>query len=198
MTRSALPYLAISRTSVEFTNEWVDAQGRLMRTGFWESEDAKNMYTTCPNVPEYQEAMVAWVRKLLELGADPLVPNFNNTTPVSDQYLYSIDNTWKVEGVGDFDNDGHPDFFFRNVASGLGFVWYWNGSALGASNFLFSIDPVWEVVQLADWNRDGQPDLLFRNRDTGVVFVWYLNGTALAGSDFVIQIDPSWEIVPRH
>ena len=41
----------------------VDAQGNLMRTGFWESEDAKNMYTTCPNVSAYQNAMVAWVER---------------------------------------------------------------------------------------------------------------------------------------
>ncbi len=48
----------------------VDAEGNLKRTGFWESEDAKNMYTTCPAVQAYQDAMVAWVRKLMELGAD--------------------------------------------------------------------------------------------------------------------------------
>ena len=48
----------------------VDAQGNLVRTGFWESEDAKNMYTTCPNVQGYQDAMVAWVKKIMELGAD--------------------------------------------------------------------------------------------------------------------------------
>ncbi|MFA6546755.1 MAG: putative glycoside hydrolase, partial [Limisphaerales bacterium] len=48
----------------------VDAQGNLKRTGFWESEDAKNMYTTCPNVTEYQDAMVAWVKRVMELGAD--------------------------------------------------------------------------------------------------------------------------------
>jgi len=48
----------------------VDAEGGLKRTGFWDSEDAKNMYTTCPNVQAYQDAMVAWVRKIMELGAD--------------------------------------------------------------------------------------------------------------------------------
>jgi hypothetical protein len=48
----------------------VDANGDLKRTGFWESEDAKNMYTTCPNVAGYQDAMVAWVRKIMDLGAD--------------------------------------------------------------------------------------------------------------------------------
>jgi hypothetical protein len=48
----------------------VDEQGNRKRTGFWESEDAKNMYTTCPNTKEYQDAMVAWVRKIMEAGAD--------------------------------------------------------------------------------------------------------------------------------
>ncbi len=48
----------------------IDAEGNLKRTGFWESEDAKNMYTTCPNVQGYQDAMVAWVRQIMELGAD--------------------------------------------------------------------------------------------------------------------------------
>lgn len=48
----------------------VDAEGNLKRTGFWTSEDAKNMYTTCPNVAGYQDAMVAWVRQIMELGAD--------------------------------------------------------------------------------------------------------------------------------
>lgn len=48
----------------------IDAQGNLKRTGFWESEDAKNMYTTCPNVAEYQDAMLAWVQKIMEIGGD--------------------------------------------------------------------------------------------------------------------------------
>ncbi len=60
----------------------VDAQGNLKRSGFWESEDAKNMYTTCPNVAEYQEAMLAWVRQILELGADGVfVDNISSRVP---------------------------------------------------------------------------------------------------------------------
>jgi hypothetical protein len=60
----------------------VDAQGNLKRTGFWESEDAKNMYTTCPNVKEYQDAMVAWVRRIMEMGADGVfVDNLGSRAP---------------------------------------------------------------------------------------------------------------------
>ncbi len=60
----------------------IDAQGNLKRTGFWESEDAKNMYTTCPAVPEYQDAMVAWVHKIMDLGADGVfVDNLSSRVP---------------------------------------------------------------------------------------------------------------------
>jgi hypothetical protein len=60
----------------------VDAEGNLKRTGFWESEDAKNMYTTCPAVAEYQEAMLAWVRQIMELGADGVfVDNLGRRVP---------------------------------------------------------------------------------------------------------------------
>lgn len=59
----------------------VNAEGNLVRSGFWESEDAKNMYTTCPNVQAYQDAMVAWVEKLMALGADGVfVDNLSNRT----------------------------------------------------------------------------------------------------------------------
>ncbi|MBI2435647.1 MAG: hypothetical protein HYV26_22560 [Candidatus Hydrogenedentes bacterium] len=62
----------------------VNAEGNLVRTGFWESEDSKNMYTTCPNVQEYQDRMVAWVRKLMELGADGVfVDNLGGRAPCS-------------------------------------------------------------------------------------------------------------------
>jgi hypothetical protein len=60
----------------------VDAHGNLQRTGFWESEDAKNMYTTCPAVAGYQDAMVAWVRRIMELGADGVfVDNLCSRSP---------------------------------------------------------------------------------------------------------------------
>ena len=60
----------------------VEQQGNLKRTGFWESEDAKNMYTTCPNVQVYQDAMVAGVRKIMEAGADGVfVDNLSSRVP---------------------------------------------------------------------------------------------------------------------
>jgi hypothetical protein len=48
----------------------VDKNGDLHKSSFWDSEDNKNIYMACPNVEGYQVAMVAWVQKLMQLGAD--------------------------------------------------------------------------------------------------------------------------------
>jgi len=47
----------------------VDKHGQWTRTGFWESEDAKNMYCTCPNVKGYTDALLAHVEALMRRGA---------------------------------------------------------------------------------------------------------------------------------
>jgi len=51
--------------------DWIliNAGGRWAPTGFWESEDAKNMYCTCPNVAGYAEAVLAYVETLMKRGA---------------------------------------------------------------------------------------------------------------------------------
>ncbi|MBI2301261.1 MAG: hypothetical protein HYU66_20325 [Armatimonadetes bacterium] len=60
----------------------VDANGNLVRTGFWDSEDAKNWYTTCPNTQAHQDAMTAWVERIMALGADGVfVDNLSHRQP---------------------------------------------------------------------------------------------------------------------
>lgn len=51
--------------------DWIliNANGRWAPTGFWESEDAKNMYCTCPNVAGYADAVLAYLEKLMQRGA---------------------------------------------------------------------------------------------------------------------------------
>ncbi|MFH1741954.1 MAG: hypothetical protein ABIH23_23370, partial [bacterium] len=51
--------------------EWIliDQNGRWSPTMFWESEDAKNMYGTCPNVKGYTDALLAYLEELMRRGA---------------------------------------------------------------------------------------------------------------------------------
>jgi len=64
----------------------------------------------------------------------------------SSPMIYSIDPVWEVVQLADWNADGKPDLLFRNAATGLVFVWYLDGTTLGASDFVFQIDPSWEIV----------------------------------------------------
>ena len=62
--------------------DWIqiNKDGELAKTGFWESEDSKNMYCTCSNVEGYADAVLAYLELLLQRGAsgiflDNLHPN---------------------------------------------------------------------------------------------------------------------------
>ena len=52
--------------------DWIqiDENGNRIRSPFWVSEDMKNEYKVCPNVKDFQDAMVAYVQKIMEMGAD--------------------------------------------------------------------------------------------------------------------------------
>lgn len=47
----------------------VNRKGQWAKTGFWESEDAKNIYCTCPNVAGYADAVLAYLDTLMKRGA---------------------------------------------------------------------------------------------------------------------------------
>jgi hypothetical protein len=51
--------------------DWILINGRgdWAKTGFWESEDAKNIYCTCPNVAGFTDAVLAYVETLMKRGA---------------------------------------------------------------------------------------------------------------------------------
>jgi len=47
----------------------IDEHGHWKRTGFWDSEDAKNMYCTCANTAGYRESVLAFLQQIMENGA---------------------------------------------------------------------------------------------------------------------------------
>lgn len=66
-------YLAMTYQDLRLSDhpDWIliSANGRWAPTGFWESEDAKNMYCTCPNVAGFADAVLAYLEKLMKRGA---------------------------------------------------------------------------------------------------------------------------------
>ncbi len=103
-------------------------------------------------------------------------------THEEDMLLPTIaDPNWKIVGVGDFNQDGHPDLAWRNTATGANIIWFLvNGLYSGWGAPTTIKDSSWTIVGAADYNGDGKADLLWRNATTGQNLIWYLNnGTYL-------------------
>jgi len=118
----------------------------------------------------------------------------NGTSLTSDAFVTTIDPSWKIQGIADFDRDGKSDLVWRNTATGATYVWYMNGVAFLSDAPLFSLPPEWVIQGIADFNQDGKPDFLMRNTASGNAFVWYFDNNTAVGDQFLFSIDPAWKV----
>jgi len=119
-----------------------------------------------------------------KIGEAPLLPTVPN-------------QSWQIEGTGDFNSDGRLDILWRNTLTGSVGAWYMNGmNYLGNGFTSILLDQNWQIVGTGDFNGDGKPDILWRNTQTGSVGVWYMNGmTYLTYALTVSEPDQNWQIV---
>ncbi|MBF0567454.1 MAG: VCBS repeat-containing protein [Nitrospirae bacterium] len=105
-------------------------------------------------------------------------------------------NTWLVEGVGDFNNDGYADILWRNVSTGENMIWLMNGATVQSYVSLPTLsDRNWIVGAIGDFNGDGYQDILWRHLVNGYNAIWYLNGTSFSSADSLPALsDESWVI----
>jgi len=109
---------------------------------------------------------------------------------------------WKLVGMADLNNDGHPDAIIQHTDGEIG-VWYLGGAQ---GNTIEGFAPIagpstWSVVGTADMNDDGHPDLVIRATD-GTLGVWYLGGTegnVITGFDAITSPgNTSWKELVVH
>ena len=80
------------------------------------------------------------------------------------------DTNWNIAGIGDFNNDGHPDIFWQHQTTGTLSAWLMNGTSLAA---LATVTPGvvsdtnWKIAGVGDFNGDGHPDILWQHQTTG-------------------------------
>lgn len=93
---------------------------------------------------------------------------------------------WRFMGAADFNRDGKPDLFARNLTSGAMQIWLMDGITRSAyvdlNGFLNTPDSTgWQFVGTGDFNQDGQTDIFWHNRFSGQSQVWYMNGSERVG-----------------
>ena len=113
----------------------------------------------------------------------------------------SPDAHWKIQGLGDFNGDGHSDILWRNDTSGTLAVWTMggtDGTQILSGDQIGSVpDKSWHVRGVADFNGDGHSDILWRN-DNGTLAVWTMGGTSgnqiETGNQIGSSPDSSWKV----
>jgi Trypsin len=106
--------------------------------------------------------------------------------------------TWEIQGVGDFDNDGHSDILWRHVSGQLA-IWF-KGDLAGAAypgweNYPWPVELAWQVQGVGDFDGDARADILWRHSN-GQVSIWFMDGGVRVGDSFPGGQDPSlfWKI----
>jgi hypothetical protein len=108
----------------------------------------------------------------------------------------TVTNTYKVVGIGDFDNDGNPDLLMQDNGGSTA-IWYMDGTTQRAGN-LVSPQPAtnYFAVGTGDFNHDGKCDILWQYRKfgsstNGALVVWYMDGYNLkSGGNSTAILDP--------
>lgn len=112
---------------------------------------------------------------------------------------------WRIVGSADFNQDGKPDLFARNVNSGAMQIWYMDGvtrtSFADLSAALDTPDSTgWHFVGVGDFNQDGKTDIVWHNGLTGESQVWYMDGatrTSYSSLDASLNVKDSsgWSFI---
>lgn len=108
------------------------------------------------------------------------------------------DLNWKIVGLGDFDGDAITDLYWRNVSTGLTYVWLMDGAdpkaMLPAHH---EPDQEWKVAGTGDFNGDGKADVLWRHSGTGQNYIHMMAGASILSSSGSLPTvtEPEWKVV---
>ncbi len=128
-------------------------------------------------------------------------------TIVSQGLLPSVDTSWSVVGIGDFNGDGKSDILWRRT-DGTNYVWHVNGAVIAggvlqisSQGLLPGVPTDWSVAGVGDFNGDGKSDIFWRRTD-GTNYVWHVDGSVITGGVLSIAsqgllpgVDASWSVV---
>ncbi|MBL1175027.1 CARDB domain-containing protein [Pantanalinema sp. GBBB05] len=124
----------------------------------------------------------------------------NNTTIASISPVNAVATNWQIDAIADFNQDGTPDFVWRDYATGNNSIWFMGGSTndtLQSIASLAAMSTNWRLEGVADFNGDNRPDLVWRDYTQGYNQIWFMGGTnntAIASTAALTQVGTSWSI----
>jgi DNA-binding beta-propeller fold protein YncE len=83
--------------------------------------------------------------------------------------------------LGDQNQDGNSDIYWRNYTTSANAVWLMNGTSYTSTVNLPALPATsYRIAGIADFDADGQPDILWRNGSTGANAIWIMQGAVVA------------------
>jgi hypothetical protein len=132
-----------------------------------------------------------------------MVWEMNGTTFRSSRSITTLsDPNWRIEGTGDFTNDGQIDIVLRSYSDNINdkgnvVIWQMNQTSIVSTiNSTRVEDLNWRIEGTGDFTGDGQTDLVWRNYATGANQIWQMNGS-YSGSAFNLSEvkDKNWQML---
>ena len=83
----------------------------------------------------------------------------------------------------DFNVDGKADILWRNVTSGINWMYNMNGVSITTNKAVNTVADInWKVAGVADLDGDGDADILWRHAITGMNWIFLMNGSTVSSS----------------
>jgi FG-GAP-like repeat len=124
--------------------------------------------------------------------------NLSGTRVVSTQWLDTVDTSWIVGAIADFNSDGNDDILWRNKNSSSTLIWYLDSNGRYSSNkYLDNVDTSWMVSGASDYNGDGKPDIFWRNKNDGSNLIWLSSNSGYSSNNKISiqQVGTEWKVV---
>jgi hypothetical protein len=96
--------------------------------------------------------------------------------------------------VGDFNNNGHPDYVLHGANTRQTAIWYLNNNVYVSAAYGPTLVPGWILSGVADFNRDSRSDYALFAPNTNQTALWYLSGPTLIGNAFGPTLPNGWEL----
>ncbi len=107
--------------------------------------------------------------------------------------LGNVSSNFAVQGLGDFNGDGHTDILWRDTNTGTLSIWFLNGTQVTSSATIGILASNWNVAQIGDYDGDGKSDILFLD-SSGDVAMWLMNGATVSSSVGIGNVGTTWQV----
>ena len=94
--------------------------------------------------------------------------------------------------LGDFNNDGRPDYVLHNANTRQTAIWYLNNNVYVGSAYGPTLSVGWGLRGAADFNRDSHFDYALFNSVTEQTALWYLSGPTYIGGAYGPALPNGW------